>query len=252
VTYRGLYREREHLSLHASTTLLWRRGRSLNTQRHSDTPSFPRHIGVIGGTFDPIHYGHLVIAEEVRATLNLSEVVFIPAGQPPHKAGHSITEVQHRLAMLELALASNPHFRISRMEIERIGPSYTVDTLRMLREQMGAGTALSFIIGWDSLEEFHTWYKASDILTEVTHLVAVRRPGYEEDAEYNKVLEQRLPGILQRLLVVQAPQLEISATDLRRRVAEKRPIKYQTPEGVETYIFRNHLYRHVESEGEKH
>lgn len=208
----------------------------------------------MGGTFDPVHYGHLVIAEEVRATLHLSEVIFIPAGQPPHKTGHHITETRHRLAMLELALASNPHFHISLMEIERTGPSYTVDTLRMLPEQLDTDTTLFFIIGWDSLEELHTWYKAAEILTLVTHLVAVRRPGYEEDSAYNKVLEQRLPGILQKLLVVQAPQLEISATDLRQRIAEDRPIKYQTPEAVETYIKENRLYghKHVEDEGEKH
>ncbi len=226
----------------------------MNTQRNTDEPPVTRRIGVMGGTFDPVHYGHLVIAEEVHAALHLSEVIFIPAGQPPHKTGHSITETQHRLAMLELALASNPHFRISLMEIERTGPSYTVDTLRILREQSGMDTALFFIIGWDSLEELHTWYKASDILSLVTRLVAVRRPGYEEDAEYNRVLEQRLPGILQQLLVVQAPQLEISATDLRQRVAEGRPIKYQTPEAVETYIKENRLYGHgyVEDEGEKH
>ena len=186
----------------------------------------------MGGTFDPVHYGHLVIAEEVRATLHLSEVVFIPAGQPPHKTGHHITETHHRVAMLKLALASNPHFRISLMEIERTGPSYTVDTLRTLREQLGTDIDLCFIIGWDSLEELHTWYKASEILTFVTHLVAVRRPGYEEDSAYNKVLEQRLPGILQKLLVIPAPQLEISATDLRQRIAEDIAIKYHTPEAV--------------------
>lgn len=226
----------------------------MNTQPNIDRVPVTQRIGVMGGTFDPVHYGHLVIAEEVRATLHLSEVVFIPAGQPPHKTGHSITETQHRVAMLELALASNPHFRISLMEIERTGPSYTVDTLRTLREHVGMDMALFFIIGWDSLEELHTWYRASDILTLVTKLVAVRRPGYEEDAEYNKVLEQRLPGILQHLLVVQAPQLEISATELRQRVAEGRPIKYQTPEAVETYIKENRLYGHsyVESEGYIH
>ncbi len=226
----------------------------MNIQRSTDKPPVTRHIGVMGGTFDPVHYGHLVIAEEVRATLDLSEIIFIPAGQPPHKAGHHITETQHRLTMLELALASNPYFRISLMEIERTGPSYTVDTLRTMREQVGTDVALFFIIGWDSLEELHTWYKAPDILTLVTHLVAVRRPGYEEDSTYNNILEQRLPGILQRLLVIQAPQLEISATDLRQRVAEGRPIKYQTPEAVETYIKENRLYSHtwVEGEGEKH
>ena len=225
----------------------------MDTQQDNDQP-IVRHIGVMGGTFDPVHYGHLVIAEEVCATLSLTEVVFIPAGQPPHKAGHVITDVQHRVAMLELALASNPHFSLSRIEVERVGPSYTVDTLRTLRARWGANTDISFIIGWDSLEELYTWYKASDILTLVTHLVAVRRPGYEEDTEYNSVLEQRLPGILQRLLVVQAPQLEIAATDLRQRVFEGRPIKYQTPEGVETYIREKHLYHHiqVEGEGEKH
>ncbi len=225
----------------------------MNTQ-YTDKPPVTRHIGVMGGTFDPIHYGHLVIAEEVRATLHLSEVVFIPASHPPHKAGHTITDTHHRVAMLELALASNSYFHISLMEIERSGPSYTVDTLRTLREQLGADINLSFIIGWDSLEELHTWYKATELLTLVTHLVAVRRPGYEDDDQYNQVLEQRMPGILQRLLVVQAPQLEISATDLRKRVAENRPIKYQTPEAVETYIKENRLYTyiHVEGEGEKH
>ena len=226
----------------------------MNIQRDTDKPPVTRHIGVMGGTFDPVHYGHLVIAEEVRATLDLSEIIFIPAGQPPHKAGHSISGTHHRLTMLELALASNPHFRISLMEVERTGPSYTVDTLRTMRDQLDADVALSFIIGWDSLEELHTWYKASDILTHVTHLVAVRRPGYEEDQAYNNILERRLPGILQRLLVVQAPQLEISATDLRQRVVEGRPIKYQTPEAVETYIKEKRLYSHtyVEGDGEQH
>ncbi|GAC1393185.1 MAG: nicotinate-nucleotide adenylyltransferase [Ktedonobacteraceae bacterium] len=223
----------------------------MDTHRHAEQPSSTKRIGVIGGTFDPIHYGHLVIAEEVCAALDLAEVVFIPAGQPPHKPGRNVARVQHRLAMLELALASNPRFRISHVEVERAGPSYTIDTLYTLHEQWGAHAALYFIIGWDSLEEIHTWYRASDILAQVTHLVAVRRPGYEEDHEYNKVLEQRLPGILQRLLIIQAPQLEISATDLRQRVAKGRPIKYQTPEGVEAYIHEMHLY-HVESEGQKH
>ncbi len=197
----------------------------------------------MGGTFDPIHYGHLVIAEEVRFAFNLSEVVFIPTGQPPHKPGRTVTPAHDRLTMLESALASNPHFTISRIEIERPGPSYTVDTLRALREQWGTETALYFIIGWDSLEDLHTWYDAKGILARLTHLVAVHRPGYEEDHAYNNVLEKRLPGIMQRLLVVQAPQLEISATDLRRRVAEGKPIKYQTPEGVETYIIQHGLYR---------
>jgi nicotinate-nucleotide adenylyltransferase len=203
-----------------------------------------RRIGLMGGTFDPIHYGHLVIAEEIRATLDMAEMIFIPAGQPPHKPGRVITAAQHRLAMVQLALAANPHFSISLVEIERMGPSYLVDTLRILRTQMGTDVELSFIIGWDSLEELHTWHQPLDILAQLDTLIAVNRPGYVDEGEYNnKQLEARLPGITQRLRVVQAPQFSVSSTDLRRRVAEGRPIKYQVPETVERYIFEHGLYQ---------
>ncbi len=197
----------------------------------------------MGGTFDPIHYGHLVIAEEVRAALDMTEMIFIPAGQPPHKPGRVITPAHHRLAMVELAIATNPHFTISLIEIERPGPSYLVDTLRILRTQIGTDVELSFIIGWDSLEELHTWYQPLNILAQLDMLVAVNRPGYVDGGEYNnKQLEARLPGITQRLRVVQAPQFSVSSTDLRRRVAGGRPIKYQVPETVERYIFEHSLY----------
>jgi nicotinate-nucleotide adenylyltransferase len=202
-----------------------------------------RRIGVLGGTFDPVHYGHLVIAEEVYTTLDLDEMVFVPTGQPPHKTDEVITPAEHRLAMLELAIASNPHFTISRVDVDRPGPSYTVDTLRLLHEQWGEETAIYFVIGGDSLEYFLTWRDAAGILEQLTHLVAVRRPGYTESEEYYDRLEARLPGIKQRLLVVEAPQFEISATGLRLRVAEGRPIKYQTPESVEQYIKDFGLYR---------
>jgi nicotinate-nucleotide adenylyltransferase len=202
-----------------------------------------RRIGVLGGTFDPVHYGHLVIAEEVYATLELTEMVFVPTGQPPHKTQEVITPAEHRLAMLELAIASNPHFTISRVDLDRPGPSYTVDTLRLLHKQWGEETAIYFVIGGDSLEDFLSWYDAAGILKQLTYLVAVRRPGYNESEEYYDRLEARLPGIKQRLLVVEAPQFEISATDLRLRVAEGRPIKYQTPESVEKYIKEFGLYR---------
>jgi nicotinate-nucleotide adenylyltransferase len=204
----------------------------------------PRRVGLLGGTFDPIHYGHLVIAEEVRTVLHLAEMVFVPAGHPPHKPGRTVTEAQHRLAMLELAIASNPHFTISLVDLERPGPSYTVETLQLLRQQWGAQTAIYFVIGGDSLEDLLTWYDPAGILKQLTALVAVQRPGYEEAAGYRDTLEARLPGIKQRLIIVQAPQLDISATDLRRRVAEGRPIKYQTPEAVERYIIEYGLYRH--------
>lgn len=201
-----------------------------------------RRLGLVGGTFDPIHYAHLAVAEEVRVALDLTEMVFIPAGQPPHKLGQVYTQPSHRLAMVQLAIASNPHFTLSRVEIDRQGPSYLVDTLRILHDQWGPDTQLFFVIGWDNMQEFHRWHKSADILAQLTNLVAVRRPSYEEHIGYNE-LETRLPGIMQRLVVVSVPQLAISSTDLRRRVAEGRPIKYQTPEAVEDYIMEHGLYR---------
>lgn len=208
-------------------------------------------VGLLGGTFDPIHYGHLVIAEEVRARLDLAELVFVPAGQPPHKPEQTIAAAHHRLAMLQLAIASNPYFTISQVDLERPGPSYTVDTLRLLRQQWDRQTAFYFIIGGDSLEDLLTWHDPAGILEQLTYLVAVQRPGYEEASGYRETLEGRLPGIKQRLLMVQAPQLEISATDLRLRVAEGRPIKYQTPEAVEYYIAQQGLYRQKQEDRER-
>jgi nicotinate-nucleotide adenylyltransferase len=202
-----------------------------------------RRVGLMGGTFDPVHYGHLVIAEEVYYTLDLDEMVFIPAGQPPHKRKRAVTPAVDRLAMLELAIASNPHFSISTVDIDRPGPSYTVDTLRLLHEQWGASAALYFVIGWDSLEELGSWYDPQGILEQLTHLVAVHRPGHQEMDGYRERLEARLPGIKQRLLTVPVPQLDISASDLRQRVAEDRPIRYQTPDPVVQYIREHNLYR---------
>lgn len=204
-----------------------------------------RRAGILGGTFDPVHYGHLVIAEEVYAALDLDEMVFVPAGQPPHKPERQVTAAHHRLAMLELAIADNPHFSISRVDLERPGPSYTVETLRLLHQQWGEQTALYFLIGWDSLEDFLTWRDPAGILEQLSYLVALQRPGYAEENGYQASLEARLPGITQRLLVVPAPQLEISSTDLRERVAEGRPIKYQLPERVEQYIEQYNLYQRI-------
>jgi len=204
-----------------------------------------RRVGVIGGTFDPVHYGHLVIAEEVYAALDLAEMVFVPAGHPPHKPDNLVATAQHRLAMLELAIASNPHFSISRVDLERPGPSYTVETLRLLRQQWGERTAIYFLIGWDSLEDLLTWRDPAGILAQLAYLVAVRRPGYQEESGYRDSLEARLPGIKQRLLVVSAPQLEISSTDLRARVAQGQPVKYQLPENVEQYIEQFRLYQRI-------
>ena len=219
--------------------------RGVETLKYHEVPANMRRVGVLGGTFDPVHYGHLVIAEEVYATLQLTEIVFVPAGQPPHKTKVEITAAEHRLKMLELAIASNPHFTISRVDLDRPGPSYTVDTLQLLRKQWGEHTAIYFIIGGDSLEDLLSWHDSSGILEQLTHLVAVGRPGYSGSEAFYDSLEARLPGIKQRLLVVDAPQFDISATDLRQRVAEGRPIKYQTPDSVESYIVQYSLYRRI-------
>ncbi len=184
-----------------------------------------------------------MIAEEVRATCELSEMVFVPAGQPPHKQGGIVTPAQQRLAMLELAIASNPCFSISLVDMDRPGPSYTDETLQLLHQQWGQQTEFYFVIGWDSLEEFHTWHNPAGILEQLTHLVAVHRPGYTAAQGELLHLEQRFPTFRQRLLTMPAPQLEISATDLRQRIAEGRPIKYQTPEAVEQYIMQHKLYQ---------
>lgn len=199
-------------------------------------------VGLMGGTFDPVHYGHLVIAEEVYYALNLDEMIFIPTGQPPHKRGRVVTAASDRLAMLELAIASNPHFSISKVDIERPGPSYTVDTLRLLREQWGDVVELYFVIGWDSLEDLASWYDPQGVLEQLDHLVAVHRPGHQEMPGYREQLEARLPGITQCLLTVPVPQLDISASDLRQRIAAGRPIRYQTPDAVIQYIRENNLY----------
>ncbi len=202
-----------------------------------------RRVGLMGGTFDPIHYGHLVSAEEVYYALDLDEMVFIPAGEPPHKRGQIVTPAADRLAMLALATTSNTHFSISKVDLARPGPSYTVDTLRLLREQWGDAVELYFVIGWDSLEELASWYDPRGILKQLDHLVAVHRPGHQEMPGYREQLEARLPGITQRLLTVPVPQLDISASELRQRVAEGRPIRYQTPGAVIEYIRVHNLYR---------
>ena len=200
-------------------------------------------VGLMGGTFDPIHHAHLIVAEEVYAALGLSEVVFIPAGQPPHKEGQVHASAHHRLRMVQLAISDNPHFSLSHVEIDRAGPSYLTDTLRQLRQDWGPTAQLCFIIGWDSLEDFPSWYDPAGILEHLTYLVAVRRPGYVDDEEYNRRLEARIPGLMEKLRVVPVPQLDISSTSLRQRVRMRRPIKYQVPVEVEDYIALNHLYQ---------
>ena len=199
-------------------------------------------IGILGGTFDPIHYAHLAIAEEARTQLGLDWVIFVPAGQPPHKLDMAITPAHYRLAMLELALASNPYFLISRVDLERPGPCYTVDTLAMLQEEWGPEAKLYFLIGADSLFEMHTWYHPERVM-ELAQLVVAARLG---NPLHPAALERCLPGLHERVRIIQTPLLEISGTDLRRRVREAWSIKYYLPETVEAFILEQGLYRDEE------
>jgi nicotinate-nucleotide adenylyltransferase len=198
-----------------------------------------RRIGVIGGTFDPIHYGHLAAAEEARVKVELERVIFVVAGLPPHKLDEEVTPVEHRLAMVGLGIESNSYFEISRVDIERPGPSYTVDTMSILQEQWGEETELFFVMGLDSLVELPTWHEPQR-LVRLCRLIAVRRPGFRADLAQ---LEATVPGISSRLQIIDMPEVDISSTDLQRRVREGLPIKYQVPDKVERYIEEHRLYR---------
>jgi nicotinate-nucleotide adenylyltransferase len=197
-----------------------------------------QRIGVIGGTFDPIHYGHLAAAEEARVRVNLERVLFVVALMPPHKLDEEVTPVQHRLAMVRLGIASNPHFEISTVDMDRPGPSYTVDTVSILQEQWGDDIELFFIMGLDSLAEMPTWHQP-ERLVQLCRLVAVTRPGVEVDLP---ALETAIPGLSSRLEIIDMPEVEISSSDLQRRLKEGLPIKYQVPEEVERYIREHRLY----------
>lgn len=196
-------------------------------------------LGLMGGTFNPIHYGHLAAAEECRNRLGLDRVLFIPAGEPPHKRGRSVTSAADRVAMVELAIADNPGFELCRIEVDRCGPSYTADTLTELHEIHGSSAELYFIVGMDSLSEILTWRQPARI-AELARLVAVSRGGV---APFDPgLLEPGIPNARERVIVLSGPELTISSTDLRERVASGLPIRYQVPPSVEEYIRGHGLY----------
>lgn len=197
------------------------------------------NIGLLGGTFDPVHVGHLIIAEEVRLKLALDEVLFIPTGQPWLKSERSVASGEHRLEMLKLAISSNPHFKVSTIELERPGPSYSVDTASALKDELGAEVELYFIVGFDALAELPIWKELSRLL-DLCQVVGVRRPGYAE-LDWRS-LEQAIPGVSSRVIVVDVPQIDISSTQIRERVAKGLSIRYLVPEAVEGYISKNRLY----------
>ena len=192
----------------------------------------------MGGTFDPIHFGHLLMAEEARQAFALDRVIFIPNGRPAHKKAYAVSAPEDRYAMTLLATATNPAFDCSRLEIDRPGTSYAVDTVRYFRETQPDLDALYFITGADAVLEILTWHEYETLIHEC-RFIAVTRPGFVLD----RLHEIAGADFLERVSFLPIPGLDISSTDLRRRVREGRSIKYLTPEPVEAYIHRQGLYR---------
>jgi nicotinate-nucleotide adenylyltransferase len=196
-------------------------------------------IGVLGGTFDPIHMGHLKVAEEVTARLNLNETIFMPAGQPWLKADSYISPAEHRVEMLRRALAGKPTFKLSTMEIDRPGPTYTVDTMAELARRLRPAVELFFILGWDNLNQLPKWHEPSRLI-ELCRVVAVPRvdfPAPDLDA-----LDAAIPGLSQRVILLQEPRIDINASIIRQRVARGLSIHHLVPEPVERYIKEHRLY----------
>jgi nicotinate-nucleotide adenylyltransferase len=191
-------------------------------------------LGVMGGTFDPIHYGHLVTAEEALQQFELDAVIFVPTGKTWMKEHEKVSPAEDRYLMTVIATASNPLFRVSRMEVDRDGPTYTVDTLRGLKAEHDAD--LFFVTGADAVLEMFQW-KEPDELFELAHFIAATRPGYDIAPFAARAAGH--PGIT----VMSIPALAISSTDVRARVASGRPIRYLVPEGVKSYIEKAGLYR---------
>lgn len=202
-----------------------------------------RRIGVLGGTFDPVHLGHLVIACEMQFELDLDLVLWVPAGDPPHKPDQVITQASHRVRMLELALADREGFVIDRTDLERAGPSYTADTVARIQANHPEDR-MFFLMGADSLRDLHTWREPERILA-VAELGVARRPDVEIDLE--DAIE-RLPALRDRVTIVNVPLIGITSRDLRRRVAHGEPIAYQVPPDVERYISEHNLYARESSD----
>jgi nicotinate-nucleotide adenylyltransferase len=196
-----------------------------------------RRVGVMGGSFDPVHIAHLAMAEHVREALELEQVLFVPAGDQPLKLGEGVAPVRYRVEMVRLAIRGNPHFALSEVDL-REGPSYTADTVRLLSDEMGGPeqVALWFIVGADSLRTFPRWHDPDTIL-RYARLAAVQRPGSSlEEATL-------LPHYLTHIDAVDAPLLDISSTGIRERVRHGRSIRYLVPEAVREYIEVEGLYR---------
>ena len=197
-------------------------------------------IGILGGTFDPVHIGHLVLAEEALSKLKLDQIWFIPTGKPWLKESLEITDGFNRLEMVKIATKSNPRFVASSIEIDRSGPTYTIDTLRYLKDKLGTETSIYFILGLDTLANFHRWNRPEEIL-DLCEFVVSNRPGFGNTKILDEQLE-RFESIGSITTLLNIPMLDISGTDLREMIRQGLSIKYRVPDGVEEYIYSNGLY----------
>lgn len=200
-----------------------------------------RRYGILGGTFDPIHIGHLIIAEQVADELQLDRVFFVPSGRPPHKRLHLVTAAEHRYQMVSRAIAGNPRFEISRFEVDRQGYSYTVDTLKQFRQELGAEVDLYFILGTDALRDMQSWYQVDEVFG-LCLIAAVERPGYPLDS----VLEGiglPLSHYRDKICPVSVSELAVASSEIRQRIRQGKSVKYLIPAAVEEYITHNGLYR---------
>lgn len=197
-------------------------------------------IGVLGGTFDPIHLGHLILAEQARTRLGLERVLFVPAGEPWRKAGRQIAPVADRVAMVRAAVAGDPYFEVSLVESERRGPSYTAETLEALLALLGEAADLSFILGQDALMDLPHWRAPGRIIALARLAVAARASWTPPDLD---ALERAVPGISDRIDMVEMPLVEISSTDIRQRLATGISTRFLLPPAVEAYIREHGLYR---------
>ncbi len=192
-----------------------------------------RKVGIFGGTFDPIHAGHLITAQEVLTKCGLEKVIFVPSADPPHKERRPLTRAGDRLRMVSLAVEGDPRFSVSSIELERPGKSYTVDTLRQMRESFGPDVELCFIIGADNVPEMRTW-KEPERIFDLTEVIVATRTGFEPHSLDEPFSE--------RMTFISTPEIAISSTEIRRRVKRGQSIRYWVPQEVERYIAEKELY----------
>lgn len=208
-------------------------------QDHIDDGAHLHRIGIFGGTFDPIHIGHLILAEEAWFRLKLDRVYLVPAGDPPHKQDRRLSPVEDRVRMAELATPDIDYIKVSRIDADRPGPHYTKDMVRLVRQRVGVDTEIYFLMGMDSLRDLPTWRQAR-WLVENCRLVALSR--HDVDLDW-AMLEEALPGVRERVTILDMPELEIASNMIQRRVRNGQPIRHQVPRAVEEYIYSHDLYR---------